>query len=199
MIICHYFLPLCRITVIVYATHFKVLKVTYWCQHRHCKVLLFPYIFFWKNAIFMTTLIQILCSFICHQYLFATITHFCMIFFSSIQRHEGVGAGYWRTLPLAYQSKKKKKLQWKFWETFQWNIHFAVFYSSIFWMHADAENHLLWEARVRFKHAKESMPKKFQACAEVCACNRILYDETWSGFTFWIRDICATEWKTKIV
>lgn len=57
----------------------------------------------------MTTLIQILCSFICHQYLFATITHFCMIFFSSIQRHEGVGAGYWRTLPLAYQSKKKKR------------------------------------------------------------------------------------------
>ena len=113
MIICHYFLPLCRITVITYATHFKVLKVTYWCQHRHCKVLLFPYIFFWKNAIFMTTLIQILCSFICHQYLFATVTHFCMIFFSSIQRHEGVGAGYWRTLPLAYQSKKKKEIAMK--------------------------------------------------------------------------------------
>ena len=68
--------------VIVYATYFKgnldILTLTSWYQHWHWKILFFPYKIFLKNK---TWPMQLLRSFIWHQYHFATITHFSMIFF----------------------------------------------------------------------------------------------------------------------
>ena len=57
-----------RITVIVYRTHFKgyfeTLTLTSWYQHQHCKILFFPYSFFYFEKIQHLWPMQLFGSFI---------------------------------------------------------------------------------------------------------------------------------------
>ena len=86
MSICHLFQLLCHIIVIVYATHFRghleISALASWYQHWHWKILFSSYIFLKKIRYDQHNSCPHL-----HQYHFATITHFFMIFFSFIQMH----------------------------------------------------------------------------------------------------------------
>ena len=60
-----------------------------------------------------------------------------------------------------------------------------------------AKNQSLSEVCARFRHAKESMPKKSQACAKACACDHMPHMMKFGlvihVISFWIRNISDSQ------